>query len=80
MKVGDKLYCKKDVEHTSIKTGWICSIEYIDNVRITLTYDYQTRYYFNFFYNSENNVNNYFYTEKQMRKLKLEKIYETNLR
>ena len=85
MKVGDKVYCKKD-SHTS-SGNWFTAdcwyeIVYYDNGNIlNIRNNYGSRCAFNI--NHVKNhwadielFNEYFYTIKEYRKLKLEKIYE----
>ena len=90
MKVGDKLLCKKNLfeEKTSkiiFEVGEYYEIDYIDEsldeIRLIypedkLTWDEIKIYWFYLVGNNEiiNNLFNYFYTEKELRKQKLEKI------
>lgn len=74
MKVGDIVLCKKDIPYSSIKEGWLCVIEEIDENNIAIKYDHRTKYYLNLTYHSKFYYERYFYTEKELRKLKLLKI------
>ena len=77
MRVGDVVYCKKNIPFTSIKNGFMCIIDEITEHEIVVRYDHRTRCwlksynndFYEYFYD-------YFYTKKELRKQKLKKINE----
>jgi len=85
VKVGDKLLCKKDIEYTSIKNGNLCSVEEITEDKIVIKFDHRTRYYINLSSKliaidvPSFAIYKYFYTEKEVRKLKIQKLNENNI-
>ncbi len=74
MKVGDKLICKKEIEF--FKKGSKYTIESISDMSILIGFRYG-----NFWFNAVNLygdsylVCDYFYMKKELRKLKLDKLW-----
>ena len=76
MEIGDKVYCKKERDVIDITLGrsYILSIVNTNYISINnnkgLLFSFGTIKYYGY----GNYFNDYFYTEKEMRKLKLEAI------
>jgi hypothetical protein len=88
MKVGDKLYCIKDYYHfTGIINGYqnisysyiknhVYFINFISNNIVAIYGEGKTNRYFNIDPNRMSDFSNYFITETELRKRKLQKINE----
>lgn len=86
MKVGDRLYCYKDLINSDVEgkrhifvVGEYYELNFINDKEVRVVYcydDYWDYFWFYLDYSDTilNKLGDYFYTEKELRKLKLEKL------
>lgn len=91
MKIGDKLYCKKEVKYQGdliFEIGNKYIIKRVNGISISVGFYFEYNDTFNSFsFHTENNTEknhlgneylwDFFYTDKQLRKTKLKKLYES---